>query len=124
MRARVGVCAAAVSVAALASSGTSAGDALSTVGTIGYEAQSTVYVADAGGAGTPRALSSGHAPSWSPDGTRLVIDAGNDLRTIDADGSHGTVLVSGAGLIDPAWSPDGSKIAYADTNQSSVGIWV
>ncbi|HEY6785080.1 MAG TPA: hypothetical protein VI159_09010 [Gemmatimonadales bacterium] len=58
--------------------------------------------------------------AWSPDGTKLVFVSGREaghtagpIETIDADGSHRTLLApSDGGFDSPTWSPDGTKIAY------------
>ena len=70
-----------------------------------------------------RRLTSGAAPSWSPDGRRLVVAWGDAIFRIDVDGSNRVRLARGlnargAGL-QPRWSPDGRKILYL----SQRGIW-
>src|SRR5439155_22651289 len=65
------------------------------------------------------------APSWSPDGTKIVatrsdplVSADNALFAVNADGSGAARLTSGALADDhPEWSPDGQKIAF-DRNVS------
>lgn len=51
------------------------------------------------------------APSWSPDGTRLVFSRTGALSLINADGTG--LISTGVSGQDPAWSPDGTQIAYA-----------
>jgi Tol biopolymer transport system component len=68
-------------------------------------------------------------PSWSPDGARIVFDAGptsnKDIYAVNADGSHLRRLTSAGGWdYLPAWSPDGSKIAYVHTAGENNDIWV
>lgn len=54
-------------------------------------------------------------PSWSPDGKRIVYDAGssdtigNDIWVVRADGSGKAKLTSG---YHPHWSPDGRRIIF------------
>lgn len=54
-------------------------------------------------------------PSWSPDGKRIVYDAGssetlgNDIWVVRANGSGKTKLTSG---YHPHWSPDGRHIVF------------
>jgi TolB protein len=54
------------------------------------------------------------APSWSPDGSRLVFATWHSglsrLSIIHSDGSHRRSLFANGGW--PAWSPNGSLIAY------------
>jgi serine/threonine-protein kinase len=52
-----------------------------------------------------------HRPRWSPDGTRIVFDAGRKIFVIPALGGQPRQVV-GAGW-SPTWSPDGQRIAYA-----------
>ena len=54
-------------------------------------------------------------PSWSPDGKRIVYDAGssetldNDIWVVRADGSGEAKLTGG---YHPHWSPDGKRIVF------------
>lgn len=56
-------------------------------------------------------------PSWAPDGTSLLLSSDTTaIESVDADGSHLTVLAqgeAGENLVSPVYSPDESKIAYA-----------
>jgi hypothetical protein len=94
-----------------------------------YYYGSDIYVMDADGANL-RVLLRGsdygfwdlHSPSWSPDGTRLVVARGSlsdgELLVANADGTGGAqLLTTRAGW--PAWSPDGSKIAFASLSGGS-----
>ena len=60
---------------------------------------------------------------WSPDGSRIAIDDGQDIWTVPADGTGGTVpLVTGPGNNGGAsWSPDGrrSRLHSATADGSS-----
>jgi Tol biopolymer transport system component len=112
MRVR-GVLCVAAALAVLSCAGTGTAASTSTVGTIAYERGNTLYVVDATGTGTPVALAtSAFTPDWSPDGKHLVYADAGGVEIVDADGTHRTTLVSGAGLWNPSWSPNGSAIAY------------
>jgi Tol biopolymer transport system component len=61
------------------------------------------------------------APSWSPDGTKIVFhtfrDAGiglqSEIYVMNADGSGQTNLSQSSDIdVFPTWSPDGTKIAF------------
>ena len=57
------------------------------------------------------------APSWSPDGRRIVFlsrrDGDKELYIVSADGSGQRRLTRDARFfVTPAWSPDGRKIAF------------
>lgn len=71
----------------------------------------------------PTKLVTGAADAtWSPDGSRIAFDAGNDTYAVDANGSHRTLLISGgrgSGPNVPTWSPDGRKLVYFQTPGTS-----
>jgi dipeptidyl aminopeptidase/acylaminoacyl peptidase len=77
------------------------------------------------------ALSYFFAPNWSPDGTKIAVEAEGDLQpagiaTVNADGSNLTPLtssVSRASDRTPAWSPDGTKIAFVSTRDGDADIY-
>lgn len=70
------------------------------------------------------------APSWSPDGTTLVIyserDGKADIVVADRSGGHRRALTSTpADEGAPAFSPDGQWIAYdSDAAGGNFDIWV
>ncbi len=62
-----------------------------------------------GAPGRLRSLGRGTSPSWSPDGSRLVVDRHGWVTVIAADGRVVRRLARGS---SPAWSPDGRSIAF------------
>lgn len=81
-----------------------------------------------------RSLGPGDAPDWSPDGTKILVQAqgdgdpeyADDLWAVNADGSGRTLLTDGASIDGrtPAWSPDGTKIVFVSSRTDSDEIWV
>ena len=53
-------------------------------------------------------------PVWSPDGSRLAFAHGDDLATIDADGTNYRVIDLGTvrSPAAPTWSPDSATLAF------------
>lgn len=81
-----------------------------------------VFVVNADGTGVTRlthwTMDACCAVSWSPDGERLLFDAGGSLYTMNADGSDVSQVAmhTGAGLayaFTPSWSPDGTRFVFA-----------
>jgi TolB protein len=81
-----------------------------------------IYLIDADGTGKPARLTNNteeeRAPSWSPDGKRIVFccrRGGPDLEicVMNADGTGQVQLTDNTiGDLTPSWSPDGKKIVF------------
>jgi hypothetical protein len=65
-----------------------------------------------GSPGRLRSIGPGSSPSWSPDGSRIVIDRGGWLTVVGVRARSARRLVKGSA---PAWSPDGRSIAFIAT---------
>src|SRR5580692_8929262 len=76
--------------------------------------------------GAPRKLGTGHSPSFSPDGTRLVFADKGKIMTADATGAAPTPLIVDQGRIaSMTFSPDGQKLAFVSGRKehSLVGVY-
>ena len=82
-----------------------------------------------GGAATRITFSPGsHGEvAYSPDGTRIAFNSGNDIHVMkatgmnpDGTGSRPLTTTSGAET-EPAWSPDGTRIAFVSNTFSLEG---
>ena len=90
--------------------------------------EATLWLSDADGS---NAVEIGPAaregiPSWSPDGSRLVVDSASDgaLLVVNADGSGQRELSVGATaeFRPSVWSPDGAKIAHRGRGPSILVV--
>jgi Tol biopolymer transport system component len=86
-----------------------------------YEFENHVYIVAADGSEPPRQLVPAREPDWSPDGSRIAVEAGEfpsfEIWLIDPETAQGVKLVGGLrpdmmGSFWFAWSPDGSMILY------------
>ncbi|NUQ30411.1 MAG: hypothetical protein HOQ35_18100 [Acidobacteriaceae bacterium] len=68
---------------------------------------------------------SGHAASWSPDGSRFVYARGLSLFVADADGGNPREIARmSEAPYWPRWSPDGTRIRFSMQHWSkNVGLW-
>ena len=68
------------------------------------------------------------APSWSPDGSRIVYQShltaadDRDIYVMDANGlNQHRITDNGAQDVYPAWSPDGTTIAFSSNRDGHQG---
>ena len=72
----------------------------------------SVAVMDADGS-NPKTLCDGLAPDWSPDGKKIAFTRGNQIWTIDADGTNERqVTHTPTTKVGASWSPDGKRMAF------------
>lgn len=72
----------------------------------------SIYLADSSGVDL-RQLARGHAPTWSPDGSKIAFqgDGTSGIYIMDVGGTAQRRLRGGDSWL-PRWSPEGSKIAF------------
>jgi dipeptidyl aminopeptidase/acylaminoacyl peptidase len=74
----------------------------------------------------PAARLSNYAPSWSPDGSRILFfsarrdEAAPDLFVVKADGRGERRLTHSGNVQWASWSPDGSRVALARGNTLAI----
>jgi WD40-like Beta Propeller Repeat len=81
----------------------------SSTGELAFVRAGAVWVRGAGRHPHIRRLSSGAAPSWSPNGSELAIARGGWVWLVRVRGGRARRLTAGGA---PSWSPDGRLIAY------------
>ena len=95
------------------------------IGTIGGEGASdadwaasgeTAYVQDGSvwamrPGGSPRRLTTGRSPSWSPDSRMIAFERDGRIWTVWADGTRERRLAD-VPAVDPVWSPDGRYVGF------------
>jgi TolB protein len=75
----------------------------------------SIWVMDADGQNLRRLTTSrkgDHLPAWSPDGSTIMFNRGEDIYTIAAGGGQLRRLTFDHHSECPAWSPDGRRIAF------------
>lgn len=97
--------------------------------TIAYTQGSGTYLAKADGTGATRILNApvtiGHEGepglTWSPDGTRLLLQRDGDLSIVTTDGSMRKLTTGPEFDVFPSWSSDGSGILFVRATLDSNG---
>jgi len=77
--------------------------------------------------GTGKVLldSIGASPTWSPNGKRIAYVRGQDIWTMNADGSNKVrVTTASSNERGPTWSPDGKRIAFWSDRNGHTGIYI
>lgn len=73
----------------------------------------TLYVMDQdGGNQTQLDSNTCAAPMFSPDGSKILYRQGNNIRTINPDGTGGTTVITKTSPRRPTWNRDGGRIGY------------
>ncbi len=90
----------------------------STSGVIAYERDGQIWTMNADGSVQEPFLAISQSfpadPAWSPDGTKLLFRASDDIWVINADRSNERRITSNSVPdTDPAWSPDGQKVIFS-----------
>jgi Tol biopolymer transport system component len=72
------------------------------------------------------AVSSFYSPTYSPDGSQIVFDAGAQLAVVDADGANLRLLPAVTGDdSDPAFAPDGRRIVFTGmSDEGGAAVYV
>ena len=94
-----------------------------------------IYVMDADGGNEQRLTENRKndgAPSWSPDGKRIVFEADRkgdfenyDVYVMDADGGNQQKLTNDRGWdSSPSWSPNGERIAFMSERDGNTEVYV
>ncbi len=105
---------------------------------VGYDPPSdhqtgTIYIMNSDGTNA-QYLTEGNHPAWSPDGTQIAYEWGEDpyfdidIYLINIDGTGQRALTEGrvrVAYTQPSWSPDGSQIIFSasDTLGSLRGLY-
>ncbi len=64
------------------------------------------------------------SPVLSPDGTRIVFRALNDLYLMPLGGTAKPLTRDRFWKCDPAWSPDGLSLAYSTDRGGDLQVWI
>jgi TolB protein len=83
---------------------------------IAYTIGDTLWVGRSDGSSEHSLGTVGSSPSFSPDGTQLVVDSPNGgLSVVDTSTGDARTLTTGnLNILRAQWSPDGAWIAYVD----------
>ena len=89
---------------------------------LAFKKGNDVYAIGADGSGL-RKIARGGAPSWSPDGSKLVLANRDWLHVVGGDGKDLRRLTPAGRGFGPAWSPDGKLIAFTSRRSGQFAVY-
>jgi eukaryotic-like serine/threonine-protein kinase len=88
--------------------------------------RSDIWIVDAERGTRRRLTTQDHnlAPTWTRDGTHILVSTIEGMRELPLNGGTSSMLVPGAGVYPASWSPDGRDLLYCVDGAAGRPIWM